>query len=122
MSVWASQGARREDNNGDVINNVTEIYFDVVTDVNGQFIVNIEPFNLVEVLEVVAQIVGQTLSTADNIVDKLTATIIEITNRQIKGVVTKPNEIDTSVSVGARPPVQRGGQGNNVKVKVTGRR
>lgn len=121
MSIWASQGGNR-DSNGDVITNVTEVYFDVVTDVNGQFTVNIEPFDFTEVLEAVAQVVGQTLDTVDNIVDKLTALVIEINNTEVKGVVTQPQSIDVTTGVGSIAPVQRGGSGNNVKVKVKGRK
>lgn len=122
MSIWASQGSRRQDESGNVITNVTEVYATVVTDVNGQFIVNVGPFNFVEILEVVAVIVGQTLDAADNIVDKLTATVIEVTDTVIKGVVTQPQAIDVTTGVGDIAPIQRGGAGNNVKVKVTGRR
>lgn len=122
MSIWASQGSRRQDENGDFITNVTEVYATVVTDVNGQFIVNVEPFNFVEILEVVAVIIGQTLDAADSIVDKLTATVVEVTNTVVKGVVVKPQAVDVTTGVGEIAPVQRGGAGNNVKVKVTGRR
>lgn len=122
MSIWSSQGSRRQDENGNAIYNVTEVYATVVTDANGQFIVNVGPFNFVEILEVTAVIIGQTLSAADNIVDKLTATVIQVTETVIKGVVTQPQAIDVTTGVGEIAPIQRGGAGNNVKVKVTGRR
>jgi len=122
MSVWASQGNRRQDENGNAIYNITEVYATVVTDANGQFIVNVGPFNFVEILEVTAVIIGQTLIAADNIVDKLTATVIQVTETVIKGVVTQPQAIDVTTGVGEITPIQRGGAGNNVKVKVTGRR
>jgi hypothetical protein len=122
MSIWASQGSRRQDESGNFITNVTEVYATVVTDINGQFIVNVGPFNFVEILEVVAVIVGQTLDAADNIVDKLTATVIQVTDTVIKGVVIQPQVIDVTTGVGEIAPIQRGGAGNNVKVKVTGRR
>lgn len=123
MSIWASESGRPAQNqNGDVIKGMVEIYGTDTTDSNGQFTINIQQFDLVEVLEVTAFIVGQTLTAADSIVDKLTATVIEVTNTVIKGVVTKPQLIDVTTGVGEIAPVQRGGQGNEVKIKVMGRR
>jgi hypothetical protein len=122
MSIWASQGSRRQDESGNFITNVTEVYATVVTDINGQFIVNVEPINFVDIIEVFAVIVGQTLDAADNIVDKLTATVIQVTDTVIKGGVIQPQVIDVTTGVGEIAPIQRGGAGNNVKVKVTGRR
>lgn len=123
MSMWASEAGRTAQNsNGETLTGMVEIYGTDTTDANGQFLLNLTQFDLVEVLEATATLVGQTLSGADDIVDKLTASIVEVSNTLVKGVVTQPQAIDVTAGVGEIAPIQRGGSGNEVKVKVTGRR
>ena len=123
MSTWLSeQQASNTDASGESLGVVTNIYTDVVTDADGQFEVDLTLFDLVEVIEASAMLVGQTLSAVDNITDKLIAMVVEVTNTAVKGVVIKPTETNVAVLGTTVDSVVRGGAGNNVKVKVTGRK
>lgn len=123
MSTWLSeQQASNTDASGESLGVVTNIYTDAITDADGQFEVDLTLFDLVEVIETSAMLVGQTLSAADNITDKLTAMIVEVTNTVVKGVAIKPTETNVTVLGTTIDSVIRGGAGNSVKVKVTGRK
>lgn len=123
MSVWASESSRdAQDTNGNKIKGMVEVYGDTTTDSNGEFQVDLTPFDLVEVLDATAVIVGQTLDAADNITDKLTTMVVEVSNTLVRGAAVKPTETNVAALGTTVDSVVRGGAGNNVKVKVTGRR
>lgn len=123
MSVWASDMSRQaQDSNGSVITNVTEVYATVVTDINGEFEVDLTPLNLVEVLDATAIILGQTLDAADDITTKVLATIYEVSNTIVRGAVVQPTSTTVNVLGTDVAAVERGPSGQNVKVKVMGRR
>lgn len=121
MSMWESERRPAEqDSEGNQMEGVTEVYFDAVTDVNGEFSVDVSALDFVEILEVSGQIMDQTLSAVDDIVDKLTVNMVEITTVLVKGVIVKPVMIDVTVVGVSLAPIVRGGAGRAVKVKVKG--
>lgn len=121
MSMWESERRPVEqDSDGNQMEGVVEVYFDAVTDANGEFSVDATALDFVEILEVSGQIMDQTLSALDSIVDKLTVNIVEVTTTVIKGVIVKPTMINVTIIGLSLAPVVRGGAGHPVKVKVKG--
>lgn len=123
MSVWASDMSRQaQDGNGDKIKGMVEVYADATSDANGEFEVDLTPLDLVEVLDATAMIVGQTLSAVDDITTKVLAAVYEISNTVVRGAVVQPTSTTVSVLGTNVAALERGNSGQNVKVKVLGRR
>lgn len=123
MSVWASDMSRQaQDGNGDKIKGMVEVYADATSDANGEFEVDLTPLDLVEVLDATAMIVGQTLNAVDDITTKVLAAVYEISNTVVRGAVVQPTSTTVSVLGTNVAALERGNSGQNVKVKVLGRR
>lgn len=123
MSVWASDMSRQaQDGNGDKIKGMVEVYADATSDANGEFEVDLTPLDLVEVLDATAIILGQTLDAVDDITTKVLATVYEISNTIVRGAVVQPTSTTVNVLGTDVAAVERGPSGQNVKVKVMGRR
>lgn len=120
MSVWASSN-NRQDGNGDIINNVTEVFIDATTDVNGEISIDLTQLNFVEILDVSGNVLGQVLDTVVNVVDILSVLVVDITTTVVKAVVVLGQSLLIALGETSNS-VQRAGAGKSVRIKVTGRR
>ena len=118
MTTWASEMTQYRDSNGDVMQGVRRYVFDAVTDVDGQFTVDLSALSLTAVLEVSSYTVGQTLTAATDVTTILTARAVEVTTTTVKGVLINGNSLTISVGILLKT-LQRGGSGVSVKVIVT---
>lgn len=123
MSVWASDMSRNaQDESGAKIKGIVEVYADATSDANGEFEVDLTPLDFIEVLDATAIILGQTLDAADDITTKVLATVYEVSNTIVRGAVIQPTSTTVNVLGTDVAAVERGGSGQNLKVKVMGRR
>ena len=120
MTTWASEMSPYRDSDNQVIGNVKRYVFDVVTDNDGQFFVDLSPLNISEVIEVSSYLVGQIITPATDIVNVLNSRVIGVSNTSITGVIFKGNSITIALGVLFKSLI-RGPAGITVKVTIVAR-
>lgn len=118
MSTWASEMTGYQNSDGSAITGVRRIVFDVVTDADGQFLVDISQFSVNQVLAVSAYAVGQSLTPATDVINILSAKVVDVTTTTIKGVLVKGNSVTIAIGLLFKSLI-RGSSGVSVKVVVT---
>lgn len=115
MSVWASQMGNNASND-DEQKQVNKYYYNVVTDVNGQFEINLD-FGDITVIGANAFVVNQTLSIADNVNNKVDAKLVQISDTIIKGVAVVGNIVTGGIGV-TIAPLKRAASGIDIRVVI----
>lgn len=120
MATWLSEQQSSDVNgDGESLGNVVNIYVDAVTDADGMFVIDLTSFDytIAEVIETKAVVLGQTLTAATDIVNVLSASVVEISTTSVKGVVKLGKSATFSLGQLFKS-VKRAGSGINVKVKL----
>jgi len=117
MTTWASEMTEYRDSAGAALPNVRKYVFDVVSDADGQFAIDLTPLNLNYVCDVTCFCIGQALTPATNVANILIPRAVSITSTAITGVLVKGNSVTISIGL-LLNTILRGGAGITVRVVV----
>lgn len=118
MSVWASQQGRQvQSDDGAPIVNTTNVVFNVTTNNEGEFSIDLTQLNFAveQVLDVRGVVLGQVLSAVVDIVDIASVLIVDVTETLITGVVVLGQTITSGLTSSVKS-IRRAGSDINVRV------
>ena len=118
MTTWASEMSGYQNADGTAVTGVRRIVYDVATDADGQFLADLTSFGANQVLSVSAYVIGQTVTPATDVINILSAKVVDVTDTTIKGVLIKGNSITIAIGLLFKS-LLRGPSGLTVRLVVT---